>query len=321
MVSFRSKSIVYLLSSIAIFLWGMSYIWSSKLVQLGIPIEFFVFVRIFAAGLLLLGFNLISGQDIRIRKKDLGKFLLLAMFEPLIYFVFETYGIKLTESPTYSSLVIATTPIVSVVAGVVFFNERVNFLNIFGILVCLGGLFMVTVCASTVGPYFLWGILLLVVAVFAEVAHASYTKALAETYTPQVIVMYQFLFGAVYLLPLFLTMGLKEFEFSSYISWEVMGPILFLAIFCSSIAFSLWALAIKHLGVAKSSIFLAMIPMVTAVAGFLLGHEILTKLQWLGIIVACVGLIFSQTACVRCRKRRISRFLRKKEDGPEETSL
>lgn len=289
--------------------------------QLGIPIEFFVFIRILTAGVMLLIFNLLFKQDISIRKKDLGKFLLLALFEPLIYFVFETYGIKLTESPTYSSLVIATTPIVSVVAGVVFFNERISFLNILGILVCLCGLFMVTISASSMGRYFLWGILLLFVAVFAEVAHASYTKTLAERYKPHVIVMYQFLFGSVFLMPLFLTLGMRDFDAAYYLSWDVLKPILFLALFCSSLAFSLWAVSIKNLGVAKSSIFLAMIPMVTALAGFLLGQESLTKLQWLGIIIACFGLVFSQLACVRCRKRRISRFLKKTGPSREESRL
>lgn len=106
-----NKIIVYILSVLAIVLWGMSYIWSDRLLKLGIPVEFFVFVRIFIAGLVLLVFNVLSGKDIRLHRKDFGLFVLLAMFEPLIYFVTETYGIKLTESPTYSSLVIASTPV------------------------------------------------------------------------------------------------------------------------------------------------------------------------------------------------------------------
>ena len=219
------------------------------------------------------------------------------MFEPFIYFVCETYGIHLTKSPTYSSLIIATTPIFSVVAGVLFFKEKVNFINILGIIICLAGLFMVTVCASSVGKYFLWGVLLLILAVLAEVSHASFTKVLASSYEPQVIVMYQFLFGSIFLLPLFLSIGIKSFDANIYLSWNVIRSILFLSVFCSSIAFSLWAASIKHLGVAKSSIFMAMIPIVTAFAGFLLGKELLSPIQWGGITVACLGLIFSQSSC------------------------
>lgn len=288
------KFLVYLLSISAILLWGMSYIWSDNLIKLGIPVEYFVFVRILVAGLLLLIFNVLLGYDIKIKRKDLKKFLLLAFFEPLIYFIFETYGIALTESPTYSSLIIASTPIFSVVAGIIFFKEKVNFLNILGIFICLCGLMMVTVCASEIGQYFLYGVLLLLIAVFAEVGHASYTKSLSDNYSPQVIVMYQFLIGSLYLLPLFIFKGLKDFQPSIYLSLQVLKPVLSLAVFCSCIAFSLWAFAIKHLGVAKSSIFLAIIPIITALAGFILGSENLTFLQWCGIAVSMVGVVLSQ---------------------------
>ena len=85
---------VYLVSTLAITLWGMSYIWTDKLIALGIPIFYFVFVRIFLAGIILLIFNVLSGKIVPIRKKDIPIFLLLALCEPFIYFIFETYGRK-----------------------------------------------------------------------------------------------------------------------------------------------------------------------------------------------------------------------------------
>ena len=60
---------VYLLSLLAILLWGMSYLWSDSLLALGIPVEYIVFARISIAGVVLLVFNLATGQNIRMQKK------------------------------------------------------------------------------------------------------------------------------------------------------------------------------------------------------------------------------------------------------------
>ena len=293
------KLAIYIISTIAIILWGLSYIWSDRLLRLGIPVEYFVFVRTLMAGFLLLIYNIIVGNNIYIRRSDSFKFLVLAACEPFVYFLCETYGIQLTESPTYSALIIAMTPLVATGAGVLFFKEKLSWLNIVGMLVCLGGLVMVTLCASTVGEYFILGIILLIVAVFAEVGHASFTKSLSGDYKPQVIVMYQFLIGSAYLFPLFMSKGMRHFEYSFYLSWQVWEPILCLALLCSSLAFSLWVSSIKSLGVAKSSIFQAMIPVVTAIAGVVIGSERLSRLQWCGIAVAIAGLILTQTVVRR----------------------
>ena len=285
---------VYALSLLSILLWGLSYLWSDSLLSKGIPVEYIVFVRIFIAGLVLLVVNLLTGNNLKMKKQDLPKFLLLALFEPFIYFVAETYGIRFTESPTISALLIAASPIFSVTVGVVIFKEKFTFFNMLGILICLGGIVMVTLCHERMGDAFLLGLLLLVVAVLAEVGHASFTKLLSDTYNPLVIVMYQFMICSIFLFPLFLGSGLKSFDVTLYMSWEVWKPILCLSVLCSSIAFGLWAYTIKFLGVAKSSIFLSTIPVFTALAGWVLGQELLTPLQWTGIFISCIGVVMSQ---------------------------
>lgn len=297
---FKFKAYIYMVSILAITLWGISYIWTDRLIQLGIPVFYFVFVRIFVAGLCLLLLNTVTRQMQRIHRKDLPKFLLLALFEPFIYFLAESYGIKLTGSPTLSSMVIATIPIFSVAAGFLFFRERINWVNAIGIVLAIGGICLVVMSHGKVGPNFIWGIILLLIAVISEVGHASMTKSLSGNYSSQVIVMYQFLIGSIYLFPLFLFKGLEDFE-PRYLSYEVWTPIICLAILCSSMAFSLWVNTIKHLGVAKSSIFTALIPVASALSAWALGYEFLTMRQWGGVLLSAVGVIMSQY-CMKQQK-------------------
>ena len=289
-----SKTLVYIASMFAILLWGMSYIWTDRLIGQGIPIFYFVFVRIFMAGIILFLFNTAYARIKRIQKQDLGKFLLLAFFEPFIYFICETFGLKLTGSPTISAMVIATIPIFSIGAGIAFFKEKISILNVVGISLSLIGIVLVAMAKGDLGEHFVWGIVLLLIAVIAEVGHASITKSLSGNYSSQTIVMYQFLIGSVYLLPLFLWKGLDGFDYEVYFDGDVWYPIICLAVLCSSLAFSLWVSTIKNLGVAKSSIFSALIPVASAMIAWAIGHEMLNDRQWFGIALSTLGVILSQ---------------------------
>lgn len=284
----------YLAAVLAILFWGLSFIWSGRLVNQGIPVEYFLPVRIFLAGVLLLLYNLIRGFKMKIRRKDMVTFLLLAGCEPFIYFFCETYGIQFTGSPTISSLVIASTPVLAIVAGVVFFKERITWQHIVGMFVCLAGLILVTRAHGSNSRLFYFGLGVLVLAVVAEVAYASLTKALSDGYKPTVIVMHQFFIGSVLFLPLFLTRGMENYDPAVYGGWGFWEPVLCLAVLCSTVAFTLWAYAIGGLGVAKSSVFQALNPVVTALAGYVLGDEILHGGQWVGLCIAVAGVILTQ---------------------------
>lgn len=289
-----NRILTYTVSVLAIVLWGISYIWINRLISLEIPVTYFVFVRILLAGTVLLVLNAATGKITPIRRTDLPKFLLLAFCEPFVYFICESLGIKETGSPTLSAMIIATIPLFSTGAGILFFRERISRMNIAGIFISLAGIALVVMEKGSLGEHFIFGILLLLIAVISEVGHASLTKSLSGNYTSQTIVMYQFLIGSVYLLPLFLFKGLDGFSCEKYMSIEVWYPIVCLGVFCSSMAFSLWVSTIKNLGVAKSSIFSALIPVVAAIAAWVLGHEALSIRQFAGILISAAGVIMSQ---------------------------
>lgn len=285
---------VYGAAMTTVVLWAMSYVWADRLLGLAVPVEYFVPVRILLAGGLLFCLNKLTGKDMRLRKGDGWRFGLLALCMPFIYFIAETYGLSLTDSPTITSLVVATNPVFAVAAGMLIFKEKFSPVNFVGVAVTLAGLALVVYTRGSTGPYLLLGILVLLVAVISEVSQIAFTKALSARYAPSVIVMYQFLFGAVFFLPLFLTRGLPNAPTGMLLSWKVVYPILALALLCSATAFTTWAFAIKHLGVAHTSVFLAVVPPVTALMAFLFGDESLTLLQWLGLAVAMGGIILTQ---------------------------
>lgn len=290
-----NKTIVaYLCAMLTVVLWAMSYIWADRLLELQIPVEFFVPIRMLMAGVLLWILNKIAGLDMHIHRKDALFFALLSLCVPFIYFIAETYGLKFTDSPTITSLIIATNPIFAMFVGMLIFKESFSKLNILGVFIAIAGLWIVTYTSTETGPMFYIGILILFIAVISEVSQIAFTKALSARYKPSVIVMYQFLFGSVLFLPMFLTKGIQSFEPGLYLSWKVIYPTLALALLCSATAFTSWAYAIRTLGVARTSVFLAVVPLVTAVLAFILGEETLRGLQWVGLTIGLVGIYLTQ---------------------------
>ena len=219
---------------------------------------------------------------------------LLALCMPFVYFLAETYGILFTDSPTITSLIIATNPLFAMVVGLLIFREKFGLANIIGVFVTLGGLWMVLYTRTATGPNFWVGIVILFIAVAAEVSQIAFTKELSSRYSPSVIVMYQFLIGAIFFIPMFLTKGISNFEPGLYTGWSVIYPTLALALLCSATAFTSWAYAIGKLGVARTSVFLALVPMVTALLCILVGDERLAPLQWAGLAVGMVGIYLTQ---------------------------
>ncbi len=288
------KLTAYAAASLTVVLWGMSYIWSDRLLDQGIPVEYFVPIRILLAGTLLLVINLLTKQSLKMKKGDFLRFALLALCMPFVYFLAETYGILFTDSPTITSLIIATNPLFAMVVGLLIFREKFGLANIIGVFVTLGGLWMILYTRTATGPNFWIGIVILFIAVAAEVSQIAFTKELSSRYSPSVIVMYQFLIGAIFFIPMFLTKGIAHFEAGLYTGWSVIYPTLALALLCSATAFTSWAYAIGKLGVARTSVFLALVPMVTALLCILVGDERLAPLQWAGLAVGMVGIYLTQ---------------------------
>lgn len=285
----------YLAASLTTLLWGISYLWSDSLLDNGIPVEFFVPVRMLLAGLLLCLINKLTGQSMKIlQKKDILIFLLLSLCVPFIYFLAETYGLKYTESPTITSLIVASNPIFSMFTGMVIFKEKFGRLNILGVFITLAGLWLVTYMYSGTGPHFILGIAIIFIAVASEVSQIAFTKSLASRYAPSVIVMYQFLMGSIFFAPLFFTKGLASFDPELYFSWKVLYPTLSLALLCSATAYTSWAFAIKVLGVARTSVFLAIVPLITALAAVATNNESFDVVQWVGLAIGMAGLYLTQ---------------------------
>ena len=290
----RPLARTYMLTILAIVLWGFSFVWTNDILQKDIPVFTFLFIRLALAGTLLFAFAKLTGKLQPIAKKDVKFLILMAFFEPFIYFIGETYGIKATNSAVLSAVIIATIPIVSLFVENILYKVPYTAFKIFGTAITIPGIVMVIMkSGETTSVEHTYGIALLFLAVAGSIGYSSVVKKLSGNYNPLTITTYQFVIGSVFFLPFFLGWGLDGVN-GTLLTREILVPLLSLAILCSCLAFFCWVNAIRDLGMTKTNIFSALIPAVSALGAAMLGQEQITLLSVVGITVVTAGVIIAQ---------------------------
>lgn len=290
----NSLAKTYILTTISIVLWGLSFVWTNDILNHNVPPFTLLFVRLATAGILLYTYARITGKLQKVTRKDALYMFLMAFFEPFIYFIGETYGMKVTGSAVLAAVIIATIPITCLFAEKILYKVPYTAFKIVGTAITIPGIVMVVMKGgdnASVDHYY--GIALLFLAVAGATGYAAVVKKLSGTYNPTTITTYQFLIGALLFFPFFLGFGLDGLN-STFFSAEVLVPLFSLAILCSCVAFLFWVTSIARLGMMKANIFSALIPAVSAIGAAAMGQEEITAITVAGIAVVIAGVIIAQ---------------------------
>lgn len=284
----------YLGILVTVFFWGMSFLWSDQVLDLGVPVFTFIFIRMVIAATALTLFSLLTGKFQRIRKGDFKWFAAMTAFEPFLYFLGETFGLKITGSPTLCSVIIATIPVFSLVVGWIAFREKLSTLNRAGIFLAVAGVIFFIILGGSMHTDYLYGIAILVLAVIGSTGYTAICKELGEKgYNAFSIVAWQFILSIGFFLIPFLIWGVPSWK-PEYLSWQVLRPITELAVLCSGVAFVIYAACVDRIGMTRTVVFLPLVAIVSAVAASLLGQDEIRPLQFVGIALAMAGVAMAQ---------------------------
>lgn len=287
---------VYFLIGIAMVIWGLSYIWANKVYQFYSPVTT-VFLRILIALIFFILLSLILRKFQQIKKKDIKIFLLLGLCDPFGFFLFEGIGLKFT-SPAIAAIIISTIPLLLPIATYFSLKERLSKFNIFGIIISFAGVLMVIIKDDFTLSTSLLGIFLLFIAVGFSILSNIFLKKLSAFYNIYSIITWLNIISIIYFLPLFLIFELNTFK-NIPLTTELMLPLLSLGIFASGLAFLFYIKGLKEIGVAKTNIFVNIIPVFAAFFSYWLLDEILTIKIIIGIAVVILGLFISQWHSIR----------------------
>lgn len=276
----------------AMLFWGLSFIWSSILLQYYEPVTI-IFIRLILSSAMLFGFIRLTGLQQKIYRHDIKYILLGSLFNPFLYFFCENYGLKYS-TPTIAAVIIATIPVFSPVVAWITYRERLTMLNFLGIIVSFGGVLLMLMndeselAVDPVGVLFLFG------AVFAALLYSVVLRKLTARYSSVNLIAYQNFIGIFLFMPLFFIMDVRH-AITVTLNPTIISSFLLLALFASSVAFVFFAQSVKVLGISKSNIFSNLIPVFTAIFSYLLIHEAFTFRKLIGMTIVIAGVFLSET--------------------------
>ncbi|MFZ4726423.1 MAG: DMT family transporter [Paludibacter sp.] len=285
----------------AMVFWSFSFIWT-RVAILSFPPMTLITLRLIIASALLFLVAIFSGKFQKLRRKDLKLFLLLAFFEPFLYYVGETFGLTMVES-TLAAVIVSTIPLFAPILAFLILRERIGWANILGIVISLIGVFFVIYQPGggfTTNP---WGVALLFLAVFAAICYATTLRKISTYYSTFNVIFYQSFIGLFFFIPTFFLTDFPTIS-SIQISNESFVALIMLSVFASVVAFVLFAGAVREVGVTRTNVFVNLIPVFTAILSWLILDEIITIGKWFGILIVVLGLFISQWGKLNMKKIR-----------------
>jgi len=264
----------------AVIMWGISFV-ATKVALESFPTFTLVFFRFGAASCCFL--MLIARRGVpRFSRKDHGKIFLMALFEPGLYFIFETIGLQYT-SAAKTSLMIATIPVAVMMLAALFLGERTGPAGIMGILLSLAGIVVLVVGDPNFDFTFggsMAGDMLILGAVISCAFYMVIARNMGKSHSSLEITMMQIIYGAVFFAPLFLW-ELPSIEWAA-ITGSSTAALVYLACFATLAAFLCNNYALSRIPASQASVFINGIPVVTVLSAWFLLGEVLTGLQLAG---------------------------------------
>jgi drug/metabolite transporter (DMT)-like permease len=270
-------------------LWGFNYPVSAYLLE-GFSPVFLSTVRICFTSLFLIGVAIVH-KGIRKPTKSEWKLLVGAgIFGTLINQTFYFTGLHHT-TPANASLIIALTPIATILLERIFYKEKLTFKKSTGATISLLGVFsIIGVAHGSISVSF--GDLNILVAMLCLSISLLYIRKLAKTMNAYVITIYATVLGSVLMIP---AAGVERMVAGTVVSDSLHMWLLLIAagIVAQGIAGFWWNKGVSEVGAGTASMFMNIQPFTAILAShFILGDPILIN-QIIGGVLVLVGVFIA----------------------------
>ncbi len=243
-----------------------------------------IILRLILASTLLTTIAIASKRKFSVNIKSHSWIFILALVA-VFHLWIQVTGLQYTTASN-TGWIIGTAPIFMATLGFIFYKEKITLFQLAGIVIALAGLLMLIGKGdiTSIGLIENKGDLLVLGSAFTWGVYSMVNKKISLSYSPVMTILYLFLMMAVIIIPF----NLNQETINSVINLSLTGwsLILFLGIFCSGIAYVIWAQALRDMESAKVGAFLYFEPLVTvAAAAFFLKEEITLLIIVSGVLI------------------------------------
>lgn len=216
---------------------------------------------------------------IKIGKKPYWKLWRVSIFQPVLYFIFETNGLKYANS-SEAGMLIAMIPIVVVLLSPILLKEKIKWYQVFFAFMSFIGVVLI------VGNNFelsssLFGKLLIIGAVFSAALYNIFSRKLSKEFSPEEITFFMMVTGFLF----FTFLSLLSGQFSLSFNLPVALGAIYLGILSSTVAFFLVNYMVSKVSPTITSLFSNLTTIVSVLAGSFVRKEVITGFQILGMIL------------------------------------
>ncbi len=284
----KGSPAAFLKPLLATIFWGLSFI-ATKTALIELTPLMIIILRLLLGIIFLVILAVSTKRDFSIKLKQHAFILLLAAIA-VFHLWIQVTGLQYTSAAN-TGWIIGTAPVFMAIMGVVFFKEKITLKQLIGIILSFAGLFLLISKGNLSSINFISnkGDFLVLASAFTWGVYSMVNKKITLTYPPLMTILYLFIMMAVLILPV--TMNSDTFvrlEHLSSIGWI---SVIFLGIFCSGIAYVLWAQSLKDMDSSKVGAFLYFEPFVTVFSAWIFLHETITLLMLISGIIIIAGVI------------------------------
>jgi len=282
-------------------LFGFSFLFTKKVTLSVSPmvllswrfiVAFLLFTACAAAGVVKLDF----------KGKSLVPLVCVAVFQPTLYFIGETFGIKLTTA-SESGTIIACIPIAVLISSAVFLKEPPTKRQIAGVSIAAAGILVIVLTKGMEATFNPLGYAMLMLAVLSHSLYSVFSqKACRFTSVEKTYVMVAFgavIFTAAALFESLMTGTTAYYLMLPFKDTDFLVSVIYLGLGCSVAAFVFYNAAISSIGTNRTASFIGISTVVTVIAGIVLLKEEFSMLQRAGTALVIIGVYIANSAALK----------------------